>query len=243
MPSPVELTIRRCHLNLNSDAWEAFSTSSLSSPLSVTSSSHPSHNAPHSKTAFTASVRLQSGKLRPEPWPEVNPQGRSLPGIRIQVKVTSSAYVEAMLEGITLFARELLHLGERAVVDQAFSRLVKRGKLMHVRRGLRWTRHWPPQAVIRPMFSTGRSCTEAEGRMRFAIKPNETDLPRPDARHLGSRRQTVARTLPSEPSSNWKISSMSSSVEMNGGAMTMEAPSGRTIRPFRRAALARRSET
>jgi hypothetical protein len=53
--------------------------SSLSSPLSVASSSHPAHNAPHSKTAFTASRRSQSGKLRPEPWPESNPQGRTSP--------------------------------------------------------------------------------------------------------------------------------------------------------------------
>ena len=51
--------------------------SSLSSPLSVASSSHPAHNAPHSKTAFTTSRRSQSGKLRPEPWPEINPQGRT----------------------------------------------------------------------------------------------------------------------------------------------------------------------
>lgn len=40
-------------------------------------SSQPAHNAPHSKTAFTASRRSQSGKLRPEPWPEINPQGRT----------------------------------------------------------------------------------------------------------------------------------------------------------------------
>jgi hypothetical protein len=45
----------------------AFSASSLSSPLSVTSSSHPAHNAPHSKAAFIASRRSQNGKVRPEP--------------------------------------------------------------------------------------------------------------------------------------------------------------------------------
>ncbi len=36
-------------------------------------------NAPHFKTAFTASRRSQSGKLRPEQWPEINPQGRTSP--------------------------------------------------------------------------------------------------------------------------------------------------------------------
>ncbi len=46
------------------------------------------------------------------------------------------AYAEALPEGATLSARELLHLGERAAVDQALSRLVKRGELMRVRRGL-----------------------------------------------------------------------------------------------------------
>lgn len=46
------------------------------------------------------------------------------------------AYAGALPEGATLSAKELLHLGERAAVDQALSRLVKRGELMRVRRGL-----------------------------------------------------------------------------------------------------------
>ena len=46
------------------------------------------------------------------------------------------AYAEALPEGATLSARELLHLGERAAVDQALSRLVRRGELMRVKRGL-----------------------------------------------------------------------------------------------------------
>ena len=33
------------------------------------------------------------------------------------------AYAEALPEGATLSARELLHLGERTAVDQALSRL------------------------------------------------------------------------------------------------------------------------
>lgn len=46
------------------------------------------------------------------------------------------AHAKALPEGATLSARELLHLGERAAVDQALSRLVKRGELLRVRRGL-----------------------------------------------------------------------------------------------------------
>lgn len=46
------------------------------------------------------------------------------------------AYAAALPEGATLSAKEFLHLGERAAIDQALSRLVKRGELMRVRRGL-----------------------------------------------------------------------------------------------------------
>ncbi|WP_281823529.1 DUF6088 family protein [Jannaschia rubra] len=45
-------------------------------------------------------------------------------------------YAEALPEGATLSAKELLHLGERAAVDQALSRLVRRRELLRVRRGL-----------------------------------------------------------------------------------------------------------
>lgn len=45
-------------------------------------------------------------------------------------------YAKALPEDATLSAKELLHLGERAAVDQALSRLVKRGEFMRVRRGL-----------------------------------------------------------------------------------------------------------
>lgn len=39
-------------------------------------------------------------------------------------------------EGTPIFAKELLHLGTRAAVDQALSRLVKRGQLMRISRGV-----------------------------------------------------------------------------------------------------------
>ncbi len=46
------------------------------------------------------------------------------------------AYAEALPEGATLSAKELLHLGERAAIDQSLSRLVKRGELLRVKRGV-----------------------------------------------------------------------------------------------------------
>lgn len=46
------------------------------------------------------------------------------------------SYAATLPEGATLSAKELLHLGERAAVDQALSRLVKRGRLLRVVRGV-----------------------------------------------------------------------------------------------------------
>ena len=45
-------------------------------------------------------------------------------------------YAAQALEGTPLAAKELLHLGNRAAVDQALSRLVKRGALLRVGRGI-----------------------------------------------------------------------------------------------------------
>jgi len=46
------------------------------------------------------------------------------------------AFASTLPEGTTISAKELLHLGERAAIDQALSRLVRRGELMRIRRGL-----------------------------------------------------------------------------------------------------------
>jgi len=43
--------------------------------------------------------------------------------------------VQSLPEGTVLSPKEFLHLGSRAAVDQAFSRLVKAGKLLRVARG------------------------------------------------------------------------------------------------------------
>ncbi len=45
-------------------------------------------------------------------------------------------FAAGLPEGVTISAKELLHLGERAAVDQALSRLVRRGELLRVKRGL-----------------------------------------------------------------------------------------------------------
>ena len=45
-------------------------------------------------------------------------------------------HVRALPEGSVLSPKEFLHLGSRAAVDQAFSRLTKEGKLLRVARGI-----------------------------------------------------------------------------------------------------------
>ncbi len=49
---------------------------------------------------------------------------------------TIKAYTATLPEGATISAKELLHFGERAAIDQALSRLVKRGEMIRVKRGL-----------------------------------------------------------------------------------------------------------
>lgn len=65
-----------------------------------------------------------------------------------------AAELEGAPEGETLSAKELLHLGGRAAVDQALSRLVKRGLLIRVGRGL-YTR------PVRTRFGTRAPTVEA----------------------------------------------------------------------------------
>lgn len=46
------------------------------------------------------------------------------------------AYAEGLPEGAPVTAKSLLHLGERAAVDQALSRLTERGQLIRAGRGI-----------------------------------------------------------------------------------------------------------
>ena len=61
-------------------------------------------------------------------------------------------HIGRLAEGTPVAAKELLHLGNRAAVDQALSRLVRRGSLMRAGRGL----------YVRPVES------------RFGVRPPET---------------------------------------------------------------------
>lgn len=45
-------------------------------------------------------------------------------------------HVAGLAEGVPISAKELLHLGSRAAVDQALSRLARRGRLLRAGRGL-----------------------------------------------------------------------------------------------------------
>lgn len=54
------------------DHREVCNASSLSSRPEI-STFRPVHNVLQFKAAFTASKRLPSGKLRPEPWSDINP--------------------------------------------------------------------------------------------------------------------------------------------------------------------------
>ncbi len=45
-------------------------------------------------------------------------------------------YAEEQPEGVPVLAKGLLHLGNRAAVDQALSRLVRRGALLRAGRGV-----------------------------------------------------------------------------------------------------------
>ena len=49
---------------------------------------------------------------------------------------TILAHTQELPEGEPISAKEMLHLGSRAAVDQAFSRLVRRGRLLRVSRGV-----------------------------------------------------------------------------------------------------------
>jgi len=64
------------------------------------------------------------------------------------------AHVRRLPEGTPVAAKELLHLGNRAAVDQALSRLARRGQLLRIGRGL----------YVLPV------------ECRFGVRPPETSL-------------------------------------------------------------------
>ena len=73
-------------------------------------------------------------------------------------------HAHSLPEGGVLSPKEFLHLGRRAAIDQALSRLTKEGKLLRVARGTyvtpvssrfgrvrqrlrRWSTHWRPRVA------------------------------------------------------------------------------------------------
>lgn len=78
---------------------------------------------------------------------------------------------KGLLEGGVLSPKEFLHLGSRAAVDQAFSRLVKAGKLLRVARGIYavpisgrfGTRAPSPEKVIKAMAEQSGEIVVAHG--------------------------------------------------------------------------------
>lgn len=78
------------------------------------------------------------------------------------------AHAEILPEGHAFSAKELLHLGQRPAIDQALSRLVRRGRLLRIGRGLythpvrsRFGARAPaPEAVIESLAErTGETIT------------------------------------------------------------------------------------
>jgi hypothetical protein len=91
-------------------------------------------------------------------------------GILMQTLAQQIQEIAARLpEGVPLAAKELLHLGSRAAVDQALSRLVKRGALLRAGRGI----------YVVPVTSRfGSRAPSANKTIEgFAIQKGETIVP------------------------------------------------------------------
>ena len=98
-------------------------------------------------------------------------------------------HTKELPEGTPICAKALLHLGGRAAVDQALSRLVKRGRLLRVSRGV----------YVRPVesrFGT-RSPSAAQVLEAFAGLKGETVAPHgaAAANRLGLTPQVPVRTV------------------------------------------------
>lgn len=80
-------------------------------------------------------------------------------------------HVRALPEGGVLSPKEFLHLGSRAAVDQAFSRLTKEGKLLRVARGIYvapvssrfGTRAPAPEKVVESLAAQGGEVVAPHG--------------------------------------------------------------------------------
>lgn len=99
------------------------------------------------------------------------------------------AHTEALPEGTPVCAKELLHLGSRAALDQALSRLVKRGHLLRLSRGV----------YVRPVESRfgARPPSVSQTLEAFAGLKGETVVPHgaAAANRLGLTPQVPVRSV------------------------------------------------
>ena len=72
------------------------------------------------------------------------------------------AEVAALPEAAPIYAKGLLHLGNRAAIDQALSRLARRGQLLRAGRGLYVrpieTRFGPRTPSVEVVLKSSRNC-------------------------------------------------------------------------------------
>jgi hypothetical protein len=98
-------------------------------------------------------------------------------------------HAASLPEGEPLVAKALLHLGNRAAVDQALSRLVRRGRLMRVGRGI----------YVRPIESRFGSRPPAPGKLVSAIAEKTGEIVASSgaaaANALGLTTQVPARSV------------------------------------------------
>jgi hypothetical protein len=99
------------------------------------------------------------------------------------------AEVSALPEATPIYAKALLHLGSRAAVDQALSRLTRRGKLVRVSRGL----------YMRPIETRFGSRTPSVAETLRAIEKDTGETITPSgaatANILGLTTQVPVRTV------------------------------------------------
>ena len=98
-------------------------------------------------------------------------------------------HARSLPEGGVLSPKEFLHLGSRAAVDQAFSRLAKEGKLLRVARG----------TYVAPVYSRFGKRAPAAGRVVKAVAAQSGEIVVPHgasaANALGLTRQVPTREV------------------------------------------------
>lgn len=117
-------------------------------------------------------------------------------------------HTQALPEGATACAKELLHLGNRAAVDQALSRLARRGHLMRIGRGV----------YVRPIEGRFGKRSPSESRVleNFARATGEQIAPHgaAAANKLGLTTQVPVRSVYLTSGRNRRLKLGSQEVEL-----------------------------